>query len=121
MATPGASFLGSLARGGARVGFQVQCQWMGIDGFVWLRGIAEKVATKHGLAEDEVEQVFFNGPRYRFVESGYRRGEDVYAALGRTDAGRYVVVFFIHKVDKSARILSARAMVAKERRRYERK
>lgn len=94
---------------------------MRIDGFLWLGEIAEKLATKHGLTEDEAEQVFFNGPRYRFVESGYRRGEDVYAALGQTDAGRHLVVFFIHKADGSALILSARDMDAKERRRYERK
>jgi uncharacterized DUF497 family protein len=44
-----------------------------------------------------------------------------YAALGRTDAGRHVVVFFIHKVNASALIVSARDMDARERRRYERK
>ena len=94
---------------------------MRIDGFLWIGEVAEKLATKHGVNEDEAEQVFFNGPRYRFVESGYRHGEDIYAALGRSDAGRYLVVFFIHKVDGSALILSARDMDAKERRRHERK
>jgi hypothetical protein len=67
------------------------------------------------------EEVFFNRPRYRFVESGYRPGEDVYSASGQTDAGRYLIVFFIHKLDNTALILSARDMDKKERRHYERK
>ena len=27
---------------------------MRIDGFLWVREVAEKLATKHGLTEDEV-------------------------------------------------------------------
>jgi hypothetical protein len=46
------------------------------------------------------------------------RGEDVYRALGQTDAGRYLVVFFIHKLTREALILSARDMDHKERRSY---
>lgn len=63
---------------------------------------------------------FFNRPRYRFVESGYRQGEDVYAASGQTDAGQYLIVFFIHKSINAALIVSARDMDKKERNRYER-
>jgi hypothetical protein len=35
-------------------------------------------------------EVIENTPHFRFVEKGYREGENVYAALGRTDAGRYL-------------------------------
>jgi len=94
---------------------------MYIDDFVWLPDVLEKLAIKHGVTQDEAEEVFFNRPRYRFVESGHRRGEDVYSASGQTDAGRYLIVFFIHKPDNTALILSARDMDQKERRRYERK
>jgi len=94
---------------------------MYIDDFVWLTEIANKVARKHRVHPDEVEEVFFNDPRFRFVESGYRSGEDVYSAGGQTDAGRYLIVFFIYKGDNTALILSARDMDAAERRRYERK
>ena len=94
---------------------------MYIDDFVWLSDIVEKLAVKHHVTQEEAEEVFFNRPRYRFVESGYRAGEDVYAASGQTDAGRYLVVFFIHKKDHAALILSARDMDNRERRRYERK
>jgi uncharacterized DUF497 family protein len=92
-----------------------------IDDFIWLPDIVEKLAVKHNVTQDEVEDVFFNRPNYRFVESGHRGNEDVYSAGGQTDAGRYLIVFFIHKVDNTALILSARDMDRRERRRYERK
>ena len=94
---------------------------MRIDGFTWLPDIVDKLASKHHLEQDEAEEVFFNRPRYWFVERGCRTGEDVYAATGQTDSGRYVIVFFIWKEDRTALILSARDMDGKERRRHERK
>ena len=94
---------------------------MYIYDFIWLPDIIEKLAVKHNVSQDEVEEVFLNKPRIRFVESGYERGEDVYSALGRTDAGRYLVVFFIQKSAGIALIISSRDMDAKERKRYERK
>ena len=94
---------------------------MYIDDFVWLTEIANKVAAKHRVTLDEAEEVFFNNPRYRFVESGHRIGEDVYSAGGQTDTGRYLIVFFIYKGDNTALVLSAREMDTAERKRYERK
>ncbi len=94
---------------------------MFIDDFIWLPDILDKLMVKHQVTQDEVEETFFNSARYRFVESGYRKGEDVYAAGGQTDAGRYLIVFFIYKSNNTALILSARDMDKKERRRYERK
>jgi len=60
---------------------------MFIDGFIWLPEIVEKLSVKHRISTDEAEEVFFNGPRFRFVEGGLRAGEDVYAATGQTDRG----------------------------------
>jgi len=94
---------------------------MYIDDFIWLPGVIEKLARKHDVTQEEAEEVFLSRPRYRFVESGHRVGEDVYAALGQTDAGRYLIVFFIRKSGNRALILSARDMDEKERRRYEQK
>ena len=94
---------------------------MYINHFIWLPDVIEKVAVLHHVMQDEVEEVFFNSPRYRFVESGYRPGEDVYSTSGQTDAGRYLIVFFIYKPTYTALILSARDMDENERRRYERK
>ena len=65
-----------------------------------------------------VEEVFANKPQYRFVEQGTVDGEPLYAASGRTDAGRYVIVFFIFKLGGCALIISARDMDRKERRLY---
>ena len=94
---------------------------MRIDGFIWLPDIIDKLARKHRLEQDEAEEVFFNRPRYWFVERGRRKGENVHAATGQTDSGRYVIVFFIWKEDRTALILSARDMDGKERSRHERK
>ena len=55
------------------------------------------------------------------MENGNRVGEDVYAVTGQTDAGRYLIVFFIYKTDKTALVLSARDMDSKERKRHGRK
>ena len=94
---------------------------MKINGIVWLDSIVEKINTKHGVSQDEVRQVLQGRSMFRFVEKGYRRGEDVYAALGRTTAGRYLVVFFVHKKDQRILILTARNMTIAERKRYEKK
>ena len=70
---------------------------MYIEDCIWLPDILVKLFVKHHVTQKEVEEIFFNRPKYRFVESGYRKGEDVYSAAGQTDAGRYLIVFFIQK------------------------
>ncbi|NOT61398.1 MAG: BrnT family toxin [Acidobacteria bacterium] len=94
---------------------------MKIDGVIWLRDIVDKLARKHGVDQYEVEEVLDNRPKVRFVEKGERKGEDVYQALGQTDAGRYLAVFFVYKKTKEALILSARDMANKERKLYGKK
>ena len=94
---------------------------MKITGFIWLRDVVQKLLQKHAVTQKEVAEVFANRPRFRFVEKGHRSGENVYVALGRTDAGRYLTVFFVYKKDKRALILSARDMTDTERRRYGKK
>ena len=66
----------------------------------------------------EVDEVFTGKPKIRKMNKGRFRGEDVYRALGRTQAGRYLAVFFIHKRTGAALILSARDMDRKERQIY---
>jgi len=92
-----------------------------IEGVVWLSSVVDKLAVKHHVESREVEEVLDNNPKIRFVEKGGRKGEDVYLALGQTDAGRYLAVLFIYKKTKEALILSARDMANKERRKYEKK
>ncbi len=92
-----------------------------IAGFIWLEGIVEKLARKHRVEPYEVEELFSGTPKFRFVENGHRDGEDVYAALGQTDAGRYLVTFFIRKAGDHVLPISARDMTSAERKRYARK
>lgn len=94
---------------------------MKITGFIWLEEIVEKLAQKHQVEIDEVEELFDLRPRFRFVENGHRDGENLYAALGQTEAGRYLIVFFVRKVDGRALPVSARDMTSGERRMYGRK
>jgi uncharacterized DUF497 family protein len=94
---------------------------MKIENFIWLRDIIDKLAFKHHVDISEVEEVFNNRPKVRFAQEGDRKGEDLYIALGRSEAGRYLTVVFIHKKNNDALIVSARDMTKKERRQYERK
>ncbi len=94
---------------------------MKIDSLIWLRDIVDKLAWKHQVNLEEVEEMLNNRPRIRFVQKGERKSEDVYMALGQTDAGRYLTVLFIYKKTKEALILSARDMANKERRKYGKK
>jgi len=92
-----------------------------IDDFIWLEMIVEKIETKHHVFPEEAEEIFFNEPKFRFVETGHIKGDNLYSAAGQTDAGRYLIVFFILKKPSSALVVSCRDMDTKERRRYERK
>jgi len=70
---------------------------------------------------EEVREIFLNNPKFRFIEKGHRKDENVYAAFGQTDAGRYLSCYFVYKNDRRALVLSARDMTDAERRRYGRK
>lgn len=90
--------------------------------------ILDKLIWKHNVTETEIRQVFlnepryrFNEPRYRFIEKGRYRGEHLYLALGTTDSGRYLTVYFLYKKNKEALIVTARDMTEKERKKYAKK
>ena len=94
---------------------------MEILGLIWLPEVVGKIETKHQVTVVEVEELFQGSPRVFFVEEGDYLGEDLYLALGRSAAGRYLMVVFLHKKTGEALVISARDMAAKERRRYEQK
>jgi len=94
---------------------------MRINGIIWLDSVIEKISTKHSVSCEEVCQILQRRAMFRFVEKGHRPGENVYAALGRTKPGRYLVVFFVYKSDHRILILTARDMTVAERKRYEKK
>lgn len=91
---------------------------MKIRGFIWLETIVVKLASKHAVSTDEVVQIFEEETYFRWVESGLHEDEDVYSAQGRTHGGRYLIVFFIHKLDERALVISARDMTDSEKKRY---
>ncbi len=89
---------------------------MRIDDIVWLPYFVDKLAWKHQVSTEEVGEVLLGAhPRYRKVQKGHVPGEHLYAAYGRTLAGRYLVVFFVYKLTREALIISAREMDAKEK------
>jgi len=94
---------------------------LNVTGFIWLEDIVEKLWRKHRVEQRDVAEAFAGAPHFRLVEKGHRAGENVYAALGQTDGGRYLIVFFVQRRDGRAVILSARDMTDSERRRYGRR
>ena len=54
---------------------------------IWKDQFVEKLAVKHGVEMDEVEDVLFTKPYVRLFEKGHIKGENLYAAYGQTNAG----------------------------------
>jgi len=92
-----------------------------IEKIVIPASILAKLHWKHHVSEEEVDQVLRGKPKLFFVEKGNIRGEDVYLALGKTEGGRYLSIFFVYKVNKTVIVISARDMTKKERIRHEKK
>ncbi|MFV1950939.1 MAG: BrnT family toxin, partial [Nitrospinota bacterium] len=75
---------------------------MRIKDFIWLDVIEDKCLRKHNVNSKEVEEIFFNKPKFKFIEKGNYPDEDVYSALGKTNGGRYLIIFFILKASGGA-------------------
>lgn len=83
---------------------------------IWKERFVDKIATKHGVTTDE--DILFSRPFVRLAEKGRVTGENLYVAYGQTEAGRYLVVFFIRKPRSAALPISARGMTRSEQRYY---
>jgi uncharacterized DUF497 family protein len=92
---------------------------MRLNEVIWKDYYVDKIEVKHGILTDEVEEVLFGKPHVRRVQRGHVKGEDLYTAYGQTDAGRYLIVFFIRK-GTAALPISARGMTNSEERYYDR-
>ena len=90
---------------------------MDLSKVIWKSQYVEKLAVKHFVSTTEVEEILFKQPFVRFWEKGDVQG-DLYLAYGQTDAGRYLVIFFIYKHSGRALPISAREMNDAERRYY---
>jgi len=91
---------------------------MVIREIIWLDEVVAKLEAKHHVSTNEVEDVLREKPMLRRLERGRIAGEDLYVALGCTEAGRYLTVFFLRKGRSRGLVISARDMDAKERRLY---
>lgn len=94
---------------------------MRIDNIIWLPQVVDKLAWKHHVRPQDVEEVLFDNPIFRKVQKGHIPGEDLYAAMGQTLSGRYLIIFFLCKPEHEALLISARDMSDKERKQYDKR
>jgi uncharacterized protein len=87
-------------------------------GFQWDWGNNHKNLIKHNVHNWECEQVFFNKPVLVLEDQAHSLFEKRWAAFGRTDAGRLLVVIYA-KRGNLLRVISSRDMNVKERKFYE--
>jgi len=86
------------------------------------REIEEKIIKKHGLAFNEVIEVFISK---KFPPLIFRSRKEIksrwrYVSLGRTFSGKYLAVVFVMENKCDARVITARMMSDAEKRRYQR-
>ena len=92
---------------------------MRLNDVVWKDYFVDKIEVRHSVSTDEVEEVLFGRPHVRRAQKGHVKGEDLYTAYGRSDAGRYLIVFFVRKERSVAMPISARDMTDSEERYYD--
>lgn len=88
-----------------------------IVGFQWDEGNAAKNWRRHEVTQAEAEQVFFNRPLLIADDPEHSDRERRHFALGRTDAGRQLMVVFTPR-GSLLRVISARSMSRRERNIY---
>jgi len=87
---------------------------------IWLDDVVDKLRWKHHVTATEVEEVLSRKPRINFMEKGkHDSDENLYVALGTTEAGRYLLVLFVLKSNQRALIITARDMTISEKQYYE--
>lgn len=92
-----------------------------IVGFEWDAGNARK-NEKHGVAQSEAEQIFFDPRLLVVADSEHSVSETRFHALGVTIGGRPLhITFTLRMAGTRIRVISARDMHRKERQIYDRK
>ena len=87
-------------------------------GFQWDKANIDKNLLKHQVQNWECEQIFFNEPLIILEDQKHTHTEKRWAALGKTDFYRLLIVIFT-KRGKLLRVISARDMNKKEKKYYE--
>ena len=88
-----------------------------LSGFQWDSGSVDKNLIKHNVENWECEQVFFNRPLIVLDDPKHSAFEKRWAAFGKTDTKRFLVVIFTRRKNL-IRIISARDMNKRERKFY---
>ena len=87
--------------------------------FEWDDGNADKNWLRHRVSQADCEQIFFNQPLVTAEDDLHSDDEFRHYALGQADAGR--LLFLVYTLRKERiRIISARDMIPRERKEYER-
>jgi uncharacterized protein len=95
-------------------------EWTRVVGFDWDAGNARKSADKHSVTQSEAEQAFFNQPLLILEDDRHSFAEARFHALGHTDEDRRLqITFTLRREATLIRVISARAMSARERLAYE--
>jgi uncharacterized DUF497 family protein len=93
--------------------------WTRIVGFDWDAGNDRKSAEKHSVSQFEAEPAFFDPALVIASDLAHSRDEVQFHAFGATASGRPLhVSFTLREGGALIRVISAREMSAKERRRY---
>lgn len=88
-----------------------------IDGFEWDKGNLEHI-RKHNVDYKECEEIFVNKSIILFDDEEHSDKEERLGALGKTDKGRKLAIFFTLRNNK-IRVISARDQGKKDRLNYE--
>jgi uncharacterized DUF497 family protein len=86
-----------------------------IVGFEWDKGNINKNKDKHGVENQEAEEIFFNKPLIILEDKIHSSEQEKrWGALGQTNQGRKLAVYFTIR-DNKIRVISARNQSPKDR------
>ena len=93
---------------------------MDISDLIWLPDVVDKLIEKHQVDPLKLRSCLMADRSFVATGAG-STGRNLYAALGQTEARRYLIVYFIRKAGGIALVISARDIDFGERRQYGRK
>lgn len=89
-----------------------------MEEFEWDEANRKKNWKKHRVSVKECEEVFFDKSLVIAEDPKHSEIEKRFSALGKTESGRTLTIFFTTR-DNKIRVISARDQSKKERRTYE--
>lgn len=86
--------------------------------FQWDKGNIDKNLVKHAVADEECEEVFFDGNKKIYKDKLHSGAEERHIIIGRSKLKRILFIVFTIRKNK-IRVISARDLNKKERKLYE--